>query len=99
MKSLELLAIALVFVSTSAIAQTSISPNQCFHREAVESILTGKYGEIPRNQGFTTEGKLAEMWSNLGTGTWTFTISATDEIVCLVQSGNGYKNIPAVPNL
>ena len=56
--------------------------------------LTGTYGEHPRTIGLTGDGLfVSQMWGNSETGTWSFTLTGSDGITCLMLEGTMFYTL------
>lgn len=85
-----MLRLALVFavLATPLAAQTD-----CYAREHVVNILTGKFAETPTGRGLAANGHMIEVWTS-EKGTWTVVITRPDGATCPIASGEAWSDIP-----
>lgn len=69
----------------------------CGPRPLVVEHLATKYGESVQSIGMAANGLVAEVWANVQTGTWTFTVTQPDGMICLVASGTSFEHAPQAP--
>lgn len=81
-------ALALVLVSTTAIAQQNSPP--CGDRTKFIETLGGQYKESPSAIGLAANGQLVEILSNDETGTFSILLTKPNGESCLVSSGTGW---------
>jgi hypothetical protein len=59
--------------------------------------LAETYGETVQSIGLAANGQVGEVWANLKTGTWTFTVTLPTGVICLIASGTAFEHAPAAP--
>lgn len=62
---------------------------ECGNREDQVRLLEQDYMEVQQSFGLDESGQLAELWANLETGTWTFTLTQTYQDI----TGNVVNNM------
>lgn len=85
-------AVLLAVAAVPAVAQPNCKP-----RAEVVQHLESRYGESPQSMGMMGNGAYSEMWANLETGTWSFTITRPDGSTCIAVYGQGFERLGAGP--
>ena len=83
---------AVLFASTPAQAQAV-----CDDRAKIVKWLDDNYQEQPRGRGVSPRGLLMELFVS-SKGTWTLMRSQPNGISCMVASGDGWLEIPFIPD-
>lgn len=83
-----LLSALAVSFAVPAYAQT-----QCGPRADVVERLADGYGEVAQSVAIAGSGRMAEVYANLDTGTWTWTVTTPQGLMCLVASGTSYEAV------
>ncbi len=65
---------------------------QCAPRDDFTSVLLEEHGEYVVDSGLSRRG-LSEMYANEETGTWTFTITAPNGIMCNIAHGEYFMKM------
>lgn len=73
------------------LAATASQAAQCGPRDDVAEALREQFGEVVQVQGLSADGRLMEIWSNPGTGTWTATMTSQAGVTCLSAAGDRFQ--------
>lgn len=88
-----LFALSLGFGGLILATEASHAAPQCAPRDAVISLLSGKYGETRRGIGLAGNQAVMEVFAAATTGTWTITVTLPDGTTCLVATGEGFEAV------
>jgi hypothetical protein len=66
----------------------------CAPHEDVARLLGRDYGESPVAFGVTGEGRLVEVFSSEGGGTWTIVLTTGSGQACIMASGSDWATVP-----
>jgi hypothetical protein len=67
---------------------------QCDQRNSVLGHLAENYKEAPVAFGVTSDGRLIEVLSTNGGGTWTIIVSMPNGTTCLIAAGEAWRTRP-----
>lgn len=84
------MATGMVLGTSAAYAQQG---NNCAPRAMVLERLTTNYGETRQTVGLAANNSVVEMFANIETGSWTFTVTLPNGMTCLAASGQAYENL------
>jgi len=88
----SLILVCLMVLPSAAYGQlTAWKPNTCKSQSAAEHILQGQYKEKATAGGVTNGNALAELW-RAGESTWTIIMRLPDGSMCLMLSGEGWRD-------
>ena len=79
----------LVLVLVSSVANAS-----CAARSDIVKTLRDSYNERPAHIGMISLNAIAEIWTSKKGKTWSFLITDTAGIACMVASGVSWEDIP-----
>ena len=65
----------------------------CGDRANLIKQLVGKYQEYPVGRGVNTKGYMVELFTGEN-GTWTIMVSQVNGYACLVNAGEGWRDLP-----
>lgn len=68
----------------------------CAPRAQVVERLADKYGETRQSMGLGSNNAVMEVFANLGSGSFTITVTMTNGITCLVASGQAFEALAEV---
>jgi hypothetical protein len=66
----------------------------CAPHEDVARLLGESYGESPVAFGVTGEGRLVEIFSSDGGGSWTIVLTTGGGQACIMASGTDWADVP-----
>lgn len=89
-------ALLLALSTDFAFAETANNEN-CNDRDTIVRSLNDRYGETRQGRGLVDESTLMEVFANEENGTWTITILKSDGQMCLMSTGQSYRETEEVP--
>lgn len=91
------------FVIAALLASSAIPAiaqgRACAPRENVIERLTSQYGETRQMAALDNNQALTEVWANLATGSWTFTVTTPQGMTCLTASGQAFEAYAEPPGI
>jgi hypothetical protein len=91
-KTLSLMSVALLSVSSVAFAQSPQTP-PCGPRDAILAELSKNFEEVPAGRGVAADGSVLELLLS-PSGTWTVLISSRDGKTCFATAGEAWRAVP-----
>jgi hypothetical protein len=71
----------------------AFAQQQCNMRSLIIISLAETYGEERRAVMLAPSGAMFELFANLETGTWTYTRTTPDMVMCMMAAGEDYEEV------
>ena len=68
----------------------------CVNRENLEKALGKKYSEFPVSIGLSNSGDIIKIFSSEEDGTFTITKTSPYGLTCVIDTGEGWDNLPKI---
>ena len=84
---------AIAIVAITATPVHAQARNDCAARPVVIERLQSVYGETRQSIAMGDRGAVFETWANSDTGSWTFTFTMPNGMMCLATSGESFERL------